>query len=50
MAHDGTADAGQAGRADAPTGGGVGKDLLGETVLARVVADHRAHATDGQVR
>ena len=35
MTHDGTADARQAGRADAPAGGGVGEDPLRQAILAR---------------
>ena len=46
----GAADARQAGRAHAPARGGLGEGLLRQPVLARVVADHRAHATDRQVR
>ena len=50
MTHHGTADTRQAGRAHAPAAGRVGKDLLGQAVLARVVTDDRAHAPDLQVR
>ena len=50
VASDGAAYTGQVRRTDASARGRLGKRLLREAVLARVVADHRTHATDGQVR